>query len=89
MVGEAARLLFSLAQTCRVFSEPSLDSLWRRLHLLEPLIRCYATILDEETEKVLLVRLFGALGWQLGKRCHIATFVIFDVSESTTLALDD
>ncbi|KAF8553304.1 hypothetical protein OG21DRAFT_1523203 [Imleria badia] len=43
--------LASLAQTCRGFSEPSLDRLWSKLDSLEPLIRCFVTVLDEERAK--------------------------------------
>ena len=39
---EEALALSALAQTCRAFSEPSLDRLWRKLYSLKPLIRCYA-----------------------------------------------
>ncbi|KAG9318036.1 hypothetical protein JVU11DRAFT_99 [Chiua virens] len=34
------RALSALARTCRALSEPALDALWRRLHSLEPLLRC-------------------------------------------------
>ena len=44
--------LVSLAQTCRAFSEPSLDHLWSKLDSLKPLIRCFATVLTEERAKV-------------------------------------
>ncbi|KAF8137202.1 hypothetical protein EV363DRAFT_654129 [Boletus edulis] len=42
----ASRALASLARTCRAFSEPSFDCLWRKLRSLEPLIRCYTTVDD-------------------------------------------
>ncbi|KIJ61998.1 hypothetical protein HYDPIDRAFT_30819 [Hydnomerulius pinastri MD-312] len=32
--------LAALAQTCRTLSDPALDLLWRRLHGLEPIVRC-------------------------------------------------
>jgi hypothetical protein len=38
---EEALALAALAQTCRAFSEHSLDRLWRKLYSLKPLIRCY------------------------------------------------
>jgi len=43
-----SRTLAALAQTCRAFSEPSLDHLWRKLHSLNPLIRCYTGADDVE-----------------------------------------
>ncbi|KAH0835828.1 hypothetical protein J3R83DRAFT_9696 [Lanmaoa asiatica] len=43
------RALVALAQTCRAFSEPSLDCLWRKLYSLQPLIRCYATVDEHES----------------------------------------
>ena len=49
---ESRSVLVSLAQTCRAFSEPSLDRLWSKLDSLEPLIRCFATVLNEERAKV-------------------------------------
>lgn len=51
---QARPVLFSLARTCRALSEPSLDRLWSKLDSLEPLIRCYAAVLDNETAKVRL-----------------------------------
>lgn len=48
-------VLVSLAQTCRVFLEPSLSRLWSKLDSLEPLIQCFATVVDEERAKVRLV----------------------------------
>ena len=48
---EARPTLFSLARTCRAFSEPSLDRLWYKLGGLEPLIQCYATESTEERGK--------------------------------------
>ncbi|KAG6381572.1 hypothetical protein JVT61DRAFT_166 [Boletus reticuloceps] len=32
-----------LARTCRAFSEPALDAVWRRLYSLKPFIRCLPT----------------------------------------------
>ena len=43
---ERRRTLLVLAQTCRAFSEPSLDRLWRRLDSLKPLIQCCSSVLD-------------------------------------------
>lgn len=40
---EGRRALAALAQTCRVFSEPSLNCLWRKLDSLRPLLRCLFT----------------------------------------------
>ena len=45
---ERRRTLLTLAQTCRAFSEPSLDRLWSRLNSLTPLIQCCSSVLDEE-----------------------------------------
>ena len=45
--------LAALAQTCRAFSEPSLDRLWRHLDSLLPLIRCFADVVDEARVKVI------------------------------------
>jgi hypothetical protein len=44
--------LAALARTCRAFSEPSLDCLWRRLFSLLPLVRCFANVVDEARVKV-------------------------------------
>lgn len=44
----AREALVALAQTCRAFSEPSLDHLWRTLYSLKPLIHCYTTVDDLE-----------------------------------------
>ena len=49
---ESRSVLVSLAQSCRAFSEPCLDRLWSKLDSLEPLIRCFATVLSEERAKV-------------------------------------
>jgi hypothetical protein len=38
---DGRRALAALAQTCRGFTEPSLDLLWRRLNSLKPLLRCF------------------------------------------------
>ena len=46
--GERRQTLLVLAQTCRAFSEPSLDRLWSRLDSLTPLIQCFSSVLDEE-----------------------------------------
>ena len=51
---EARPVLFSLARTCRAYSEPSLDRLWYKLDSLKPLVRCYFTQSSEERGKVLL-----------------------------------
>lgn len=45
---EERQTLAALAQTCRAFSEPSLDRLWRKTNSLKPLIRCYTTVDDVE-----------------------------------------
>jgi hypothetical protein len=37
------RALAALSRTCRAFSEPALDALWRRLHSLEPFLLCLPT----------------------------------------------
>ena len=37
------RALAALSRTCRAFSEPALDALWRRLHSLEPFLQCLQT----------------------------------------------
>ena len=66
---KAARpALFSLARTCRVFSEPSLDRLWYKLHSLDPLVQCYATLGEEGVE----VRWFFSVGdiAHFVDRCH-------------------
>ena len=49
---ESRSVFVSLAQTCRAFSEPSLDRLWSKLDSLEPLVRCFATVWSEERAKV-------------------------------------
>ena len=49
---ESRSVLVSLAQSCPAFSEPCLDRLWSKLDSLEPLIRCFATVLSEERAKV-------------------------------------
>lgn len=33
--------LAALARTCRTFKEPALDTLWKHIHGLEPLISCF------------------------------------------------
>lgn len=38
---DGRRALAALARTCRGFTEPSLDLLWRRLNSLAPLLRCF------------------------------------------------
>lgn len=48
---QSRRVLVSLAQTCRAFSEPSLDRLWSKLDSLEPLIQ----VLTEELTKAPIV----------------------------------
>lgn len=50
------RVLSSLARTCRAFSEPSFDRLWYTMYSLKPLIRCYVTVLDENSARVFFVR---------------------------------
>lgn len=42
------RTLAALARTCRAFSDPALDYLWRKLDSLKPLIRCYTSVDDVE-----------------------------------------
>ena len=49
---EERRTLAVLARTCRAFSEPSLNCLWRRLNSLLPLVRCFADVADEASVKV-------------------------------------
>lgn len=50
---EGERALAALAQTCRMFSEPSLNCLWRKLDSLAPLVRCFTTADNfDETGKV-------------------------------------
>ena len=39
----ARRALAVLARTCRAFSKPALDALWRKLQSLEPFILCLPT----------------------------------------------
>ena len=56
----ARPVLFSLAQTCRAFSRPSLDRLWYKLDSLDPLILSYATALSEESTKVVPVESFAS-----------------------------
>ena len=46
------RILAVLARTCRAFSEPSLNRLWRRLNSLLPLIRSFAAVVDDARVKV-------------------------------------
>ena len=41
--------LAALAQTCRAFSEPSLNSLWRKLRSLTPLLLCFIDADDVDT----------------------------------------
>ena len=48
------QVLVVLARTCRAFSEPSLNRLWRRLNSLLPLIRSFAAVVDYE--RVMVVR---------------------------------
>ncbi|KAF8551601.1 hypothetical protein OG21DRAFT_1605225, partial [Imleria badia] len=47
---DAQSALAALAQTCRMFSEPSLNCLWRKLDSLRPLLRCVfpAEVADAE-----------------------------------------
>ncbi|KAH0836617.1 hypothetical protein J3R83DRAFT_8334 [Lanmaoa asiatica] len=40
------RALARLARTCRAFSEPALDAVWRRLHSLEPFLLCSVSYPD-------------------------------------------
>lgn len=49
---EERRTLAALARTCRAFSEPSLNRLWRRLNSLLPLARCFSNVVDEARVKV-------------------------------------
>lgn len=49
---EERRILSVLARTCRAFSEPSLNRLWRRLNSLLPLVRCFSNVVDEVRVKV-------------------------------------
>jgi hypothetical protein len=51
-LGQSGPVLLSLAQTCRAISEPSLNRLWNKLSSLEPLIRCFSTVLSDERAKV-------------------------------------
>ncbi|KAG1776422.1 hypothetical protein EV702DRAFT_349801 [Suillus placidus] len=47
------KTLLALALTCKSFTEPALDLLWRHLGGLEPLIRCLPQSLWKEDEKKL------------------------------------
>ena len=49
---EERRILAVLARTCRTFSEPSLNLLWRRLNSLLHLVRCFSDVADEARVKV-------------------------------------
>ncbi|KAG6371869.1 hypothetical protein JVT61DRAFT_8866 [Boletus reticuloceps] len=40
---DTRRTLAALARTCRAFTCPALDLLWRRLHSLEPLLWCFTS----------------------------------------------
>ena len=51
---EERRTLAVLARTCRTFSEPSLNLLWRCLDSLLPLVRCFSDVADEARVKVAL-----------------------------------
>ena len=51
---EERRMLAVLARTCRTFSEPSLNLLWRRLNSLLPLVRCFSDVADEARVKVVV-----------------------------------
>ena len=46
---DGQRTLAALARTCRTFSEPSLNQLWRRLRSVRPLLRCCFTAHDVDT----------------------------------------
>jgi hypothetical protein len=55
---QARRTLIALALTCRLFHEPALDLLWRRVASLGPLVKCMPSDLwkvRRESEKELLV----------------------------------
>ena len=51
---EERQILAVLARTCRAFSEPSLDRLWRCLNSLLPLIRSFAVVVDDARVKVVI-----------------------------------
>ena len=55
---EIQRALAVLARTCKAFTGPALDFLWRRLTSLEPLVRCFATWYVLENKPFLVGRLF-------------------------------
>ncbi|KAG1834788.1 hypothetical protein EV424DRAFT_522215 [Suillus variegatus] len=52
-VGSTAKTLLALALTCKLFSEPALDLVWRNLHGFEPLIRCLPKSLWKQEKKKL------------------------------------
>ncbi|KAG6380503.1 hypothetical protein JVT61DRAFT_8662 [Boletus reticuloceps] len=49
---EERRTLVALARTCRAFSEPSLDCLWRDLDSLLPLVQCFSDVADEDRVEI-------------------------------------
>ncbi|KAF8554947.1 hypothetical protein OG21DRAFT_1603156 [Imleria badia] len=81
---EGQRALASLAQTCRVFSEPSLNCLWRKLGSLRPLLRCIFTVEVVDTRKNL--RPPSLAEWSIINR-YSRRIQELEVSEDNTLFL--
>ena len=71
------RALAVLSRTCRAFSEPALDALWRRLQSLEPFLLCLSTKASFGDATV-----DGALVWHFSfRRCAMLTMT----SESASI----
>ncbi|KAF9228708.1 hypothetical protein BS17DRAFT_744743, partial [Gyrodon lividus] len=65
---KAHATLFNLAQTCRAFSEPSLDILWYNLRSLEPLVKCLPRDLwrhSARTGSLVVMRPLLAEDWRI------------------------
>ncbi|KAF8141299.1 hypothetical protein EV363DRAFT_1307710, partial [Boletus edulis] len=59
------RALGILARTCRAFSEPALDSLWRRLHSLKPFMLCLAKASYNDTSVEGAISSFDDKEWDI------------------------
>ncbi|KIK37389.1 hypothetical protein CY34DRAFT_810380 [Suillus luteus UH-Slu-Lm8-n1] len=73
--------LAALARTCRTFKEPALDTLWKHIHGLEPLISCFPEgVRNRDVQgKLTLIRPPFAREWNIfAQYAHRIRSLIFD-----------
>ncbi|KAF8125946.1 hypothetical protein EV363DRAFT_1175099 [Boletus edulis] len=80
---DTRRALAALARTCRAFTCPALDLLWRRLHSLEPLLWCF-TSREAVYSKRQRLRPPSLVDWDVIKRyaCRIQYLEVHDALSS-------